>query len=240
MDRRIVLAGAGVVAVTVAVWLMTRPDDSAPATQHEPRDISAHEVTTEAEAATAVTVPANAHRTSPGPAASAAPAAATQPVAAMQPAAARSPAAAGDTLPIDVSPGFEFLSKPATEMEDTDFMWPNWRRHQQLQGEVRDETWAPRMESALRTGIADALTARGLDTQRIELPVVECRTTGCEIQALGYAEDQRQRVDLQFIVPALLRESLANEFETQRVRVTMMGRPDQRVGYLVLLSRKQN
>ena len=63
--------------------------------------------------------------------------------------------------PIVVSPGFEFLSTP--DMEDTDGRYLQWRRHQQLQSEMRDPTWAPRVEAALRNGIEDALTAQGFD-----------------------------------------------------------------------------
>ena len=83
-------------------------------------------------------------------------------------------------------------------------MWSPWRRHQQLESEARYETWAPQMEAALRGGIEEALTMRGLDTQRIELPVVECRTKACEIQAVGNAMDNmKPGVDFQDNLPAM-------------------------------------
>jgi hypothetical protein len=125
-------------------------------------------------------------------------------------------------------------------MKDTDSMWSPWRRHQQLQSEARDEAWAPRMEAALRSGIQDTLTARGLDTQRIELPVVECRTNGCEIQGVGYSEDNlKPDVDLQLILPSLLRGSLAGEFDMDSFGMLMSSRPDQRITFLAQLPRKK-
>jgi hypothetical protein len=155
-----------------------------------------------------------------------------------QRAASSSPQAMGEALPIDVSPGFEYLSKPASEMTDTDAMWSQWRRHQKLQSEPREESWAPRMEAALRGGIQDSLTARGLDTQRIELPVVECRTNGCEIQAVGYYEDiKKPGVDLQLILPSLLTGSLGNEFDGYSLM--MSSRPDGRTTFLAQLPRKK-
>lgn len=94
------------------------------------------------------------------------------------------------------------------------------------------------MESALRHGIQDSLTAKGYDTQRIELPVVECRTNGCEIQALSYPEDLRAHVaDLQMIVPALLRGNLGNELEN--FSAVHNSRADGRLTILVHLSRKR-
>jgi hypothetical protein len=146
-----------------------------------------------------------------------------------------------EALPIDVSPGFEFLDTPASEMSDTNGMWPYWRRHQQLQSEARDEAWAPRMEAALRGGIQNALSARGLDAQRIELPVVECRSTGCEIQAVGYPEDNLQEgADLQLILPELLKGGLEHEIDMAGYGLMMSSREDQRLTYLAHLPRKMH
>jgi len=147
--------------------------------------------------------------------------------------------AAGESHPIDVAPSFEFLAKPAAEMKDTDSMWTHWRRHQLLQSEPRDEAWASRIEAALRTGIQDALTAHGLDTQRIELLVVECRTSGCEIQAVGFAEDNRKDVDLQVILPGLLADSLANDLDRDEFSILLTARPDDRVSFLAHMPRKK-
>lgn len=96
------------------------------------------------------------------------------------------------------------------------------------------------MEAALRGGIQDSLTSRGLDTQRIELPVVECRTNGCEIQAIGYAQDNKKPgVGLQSILPSLFTGSLGSEFDMQGYSLMTSSRPDQRLGFLVLLLRKK-
>lgn len=120
-------------------------------------------------------------------------------------------------------------------------MWSPWRRHQQLESEPRDDTWAPRMEAALRRGIEGALTARGLDTERIELPVVECRTSGCEIQAVGYAMDNmKPGVDFQDILPALLKGSLGSEFDLAGFSLMVSPRADGRLTFLALMPRTKN
>jgi hypothetical protein len=96
------------------------------------------------------------------------------------------------------------------------------------------------MEAALRDGIQDSLSARGLDTQRIELPVVECRTNGCEIQALGYVEDNgKPGVDLQLILPSLLAGSLGSEFDLDQYSGQLSSRPDRRITFLTHLPRKK-
>jgi hypothetical protein len=155
-------------------------------------------------------------------------------------AAATAPSTAGNAIPIDVSPGFEYLSKPAAEMKDTSSNWGPWRRHQKLASEPRDEAWAQQVEVALRNGIQAALTAKGLDTQRIELPVVECRTTGCEIQAIGYVQDsQNGGFDFQEVLNGLLRGPLGNEFNLDETSYMMTSRPDNRVTFLTHLPRKE-
>ena len=96
------------------------------------------------------------------------------------------------------------------------------------------------MEAALRNGIQDSLTVRGLDTQRIELPVVECRTNGCEIQAVGDSEDNRKPgADLQLILPSLLRGSLGSEFDMEGYRLMMSSRSDRRITFLAQWPRKE-
>jgi len=209
MNKRIVLAIAGVAAVVAVVWITTRTRESAAVAEQA------------ASAEAPVTMTPDSMPPAPAPLAS-----------------AEAPAIAP---PIDVSPGFEFLSKPAAEMQDTDGRWFQWRRHRQLQSELRDESWAPRIEAALRSGIQDALTAQGFDTQRIELPVVECRTTGCEIQALGYSGDSvKNGADLEFILSPLLGGNLRGEFDMDGSSMLRSSRPDQRVTIFLQLTRKKN
>jgi len=149
-----------------------------------------------------------------------------------------SPASRGDAHEIDVSPGFEVLSKRANTMKDTDPIRPTVRRHEQLQDEPRDESWSGRMETALRIGIQDSLTAKGMDTQRVELPVVECRATGCEIQALAYPEDNhKEGIDLQMILPALVSGPLSTEFDGYP-QMLMSSRPDGRTTVITHLTRR--
>jgi hypothetical protein len=234
MDKRILWSIIVVLAIAVT-WLATHPRPSADADQ----TASASE-----SPAAHMALSADAHPTSPGDginsSAEAAaktggtpPNALASPVTALAPAAG-SAAATGDALPIDTSPGFEYLDTPVPE---TNSLWPILRRHQQLQSEPRDDAWAPRMEDALRTGIQDFLTAQGFDTQRIELPVIECRSNGCEIQAVGYPEDLgKSPADLQRIFPSLLKGDLGNELH--EFSALHRSRNDHRVLILVHLSRK--
>jgi hypothetical protein len=233
MDKRIVLSVVGAAAVMGVVWLTTRPSESG---------VVAEQAPTAGVPVTKTTDPVAGAATSFGSATGAAanpPTVSAEAPRVMQPGETVMTPATDEALPIDVSPGFEHLSTPAAEMEDTDPRWSTWRRHQKLQSEPRDEAWAPRMEAALRSGIQDSLTARGFDTQRIELPVVECRTTGCEIQAVGYSGDQKKGIDLQFILRSLLRGSLASEFDLEGYSIMLSSRPDRRVTILAQLPRKK-
>ena len=144
---------------------------------------------------------------------------------------------ADSALPIDVTPGFELLNTKTSSLKDTDPMKPLLLRHEELQDQPRDPGWSERMESALRKGIQDSLTARGFDTQRVELPVVECRATGCEIQAIGFREDNgKQGVDVQTIVPVLLMGPLGSELDNPHGFMSSL--PDGRISFIVLLARR--
>jgi hypothetical protein len=231
MNKRVVLTITGLAVVVAVVWLTTRVDERAGTDRPpsaSPAIASPPAPTEEPGAADGSRAASSTIR--PG---------VTGDAPAMQSEMNSPSQAPSATFPIDVSPGFEYLSKPAAEMKDTDGGWPQWRRHQQLQSEPRDEAWAPSTEAALRSSIQNALTARGVDTQRIELPVVECRTNGCEIQAVGYPEDNgKPGLDLQLIMFSLLKGSLGNEFDLNGLNMGMSVRADQRLLFLVLLPRK--
>jgi hypothetical protein len=217
MDKSIVLTVAGAVMVAGVIWLTTRSDESAAG--------ETHSATPGPMTVTPATYEAKVSADSPK----------ATPVAATLPAQST-----GEALPIDVSPGFEYLSTPPAEMQDTHPLWSVWRRHQKLQSESRDGAWAPRIETSLRDVIEDSLTANGFDTQRIELPVLECRTSACEIQAIGYAQDNmKPGVDLQSIVFAMMAGNLGNEFDRDGLSINMSSRADGRLTYLVSLPRKK-
>jgi hypothetical protein len=233
--KPVVFSIVGVAAIGVVVWLAMRAGDPA---------APAEKVAADALAPAALTHPENSASVNDNSAASAT----AQPAAAAERVAPLAVKQDGDipldslstALPIDVSPGFEYLAKPAAEMSDTDSQWTLWRRHQQLQSEPRDDSWAPRIEAEFRRGIEDALTAAGLDTQRIELPVVECRTRGCEMQAVGYSADNRNpKADFQIVVLSLLREKMGDEFDLQGVILSMSPRSDGRIAFLVQVPRKK-
>jgi hypothetical protein len=224
--------GAG--ALLAVVWLVARRQESAPAGSVPDATAGAPSASPMASSDTrkpgtsteAGSRPSSIPSPSVTPSASAAGASTALPVA-------------GNAMPIDVSPGFDYLSKPAAEMKDTDAMWGAWRWHQKLQDEPRDEAWAPRVEAALRQGVLDILTAKGLDTQRIELPVIECRTSGCEIQAVGYLQDSMQEgFDYQQVLGGILAGPLGNEFDLNNHVSRMSTRSDNRVVILTHLPRK--
>jgi hypothetical protein len=225
MQSRILWSTSGAVILLAMAWFAMRaserpPDEHLDSSGGGPASLTP----------SSVEKPAAAGRSVDGPSAK----------ATATPAAASPIQPTNDLPPLDISPGFEFLNEPAGKMKDTDALWPNWRRHQQLENEPRDEAWAPGVESSLRDGIQGALLAHGVDTQRIELPVVECRTNGCEIQALGYQQDNgKVGVDLQLILPALIHGSLGSEFDADGYSILLSSRPDQRITFLAQLPRKK-
>jgi len=233
MSKPVVFSIAGVAAIGVVVWLAMRAGDPGAPAVKAAADTLAPATRVHPENSASVDG-------SSAPSATAQPAAEPAAPLAVKQDGVALPDSRSAALPIDVSPGFEYLAKPAAEMSDTDSQWTLWRRHQQLQSEPRDDSWAPRMEAEFRRGIEDALTAAGLDTQRIELPVVECRTRGCEMQAVGYSADNRNpKADFQIIVLSLLREKMGDEFDLQGVILSMSPRSDGRIAFLVQVPRKK-
>lgn len=144
---------------------------------------------------------------------------------------------AESALPIDVTPGFELLATRTSSLKDTDPRKPLLLRHEELQAEPRDPAWSPQMEATLLKGFQDLLTEAGVDIHRVELPVVECRRSGCEIQAIGFREDVKDKnTNIQLIVARMLAGPLRSELESPFG--TMSKLPDGRVGYIVLLNRR--
>ncbi|HEU4625612.1 MAG TPA: hypothetical protein VFS52_12650 [Steroidobacteraceae bacterium] len=142
--------------------------------------------------------------------------------------------------PIDVSPGFESLLAPATDPPDTSPSSAIVRRHRQLLTEVRDDEWAGRVEPDIRLYVEKSLTAEGLDPQRIQLSVIECRTTGCEIQAATVAqiEDGMKPNEPQMLFGRMVRGPLAGDFDPRDMMVMVTTLPDGRHGYVAFLPRK--
>jgi hypothetical protein len=112
MDKRIVLAIAGVAVVVTVVWLTTRVGEPGAAAEQVPSASTTVSVTPEP------TEGAPATGDNPAVSAAARPTASAE-ASAMQSGIKSPREATGEALPIDVSPGFEYLSKPAAEMKDT-------------------------------------------------------------------------------------------------------------------------
>ncbi len=212
MDKRILFGGGAAVAIAVVLWL-TMGSGSPADTGGQARFAEDPEPVSRAGA------PASVAATQPTSSAEA--------PGGSEPVATPPTPAVADALPIDVSPGFEYLAKPASEMKDTDAMWPNWRRHQVLQAEPRDADWAPRTEASIRQSIEKALTDRGHDTQRLDLPMVECRTQGCEIQVTGRIDDpQLDFLELQQVLGMARGGPLRQEFDDESFSAFVGMSPD--------------
>jgi hypothetical protein len=142
-----------------------------------------------------------------------------------------------DQTAIPITPGFEPLLEPSPR--DRSRSPPaTLGQHDGLLAETRDEEWAGRIESGIRTFIQSRVTAKGLDLNRIELPVIECRTTLCEVQAIGFAADEDSPRNVKRLAVEMLHGPLASEFSESSTEV--IGMPDGRVGYLVFLTRNRS
>jgi hypothetical protein len=218
-----VLAAAIVVVVAVVAWLLNEPsDEPAIATQVEAPTQSI--TLPVADPAMASRGTGGEHR--PGRGESALPVSASTEVRAA-------------SVPIDISPGFERFLAPDKEPSDLSPAVMTLRQHRKLQTEARDDAWANGVEHDIRSLVEKELTAMGFDTHRIELPVLDCRSTGCEIQAIGYPEDTRARKDLQFIMPKLFAGPRGAELDRDSFSMMVSSLPDGRAGFLVFLWRKQ-
>lgn len=135
---------------------------------------------------------------------------------------------------IPITPGFETLLEPSAR---TRSRAPSVtiEQHERLLAEGRDEEWAGRIESAIRSFFESSLTAQGLDAHRIELPVIECRTTLCEAQAIGAAADANSTLNAQSLATQMVHGPLASDFSDSASDT--FGLPDGRIGYLVFLTR---
>jgi len=229
MNRRIVWSIAGVVLIVAGFWLTTRLRGS-PMPGTTPAPSVARDAAAAATSASPTAIPAarpDGERDGP-----------------TEVAGARSPSTAASAVlpadPIDIAPGFEGKFPRSETISDTDFRWPLVRQHEKLQAEPRDPAWSERTETALRQGIEHELTAKGFDTQRIQLPVIECRTTGCEIQAIGFqADNSKPDVDLQMILPRVLTGPLSGEFDRDAYSMSLSDTPDGRIAIIGMLPRKK-
>jgi hypothetical protein len=234
MSKPIYLAIATTVVITI-VWFALREKARVPAEPTSQNGLATHPGTPATDAAGNYVVTDGGQAQNPG----------TQTPQAQIPrdesvyAASRiSPTSDADrALPIDVSPGFELLNEKASSLKATDPTKALLLRHEELQSQPRDPAWSERMEAALTKGIRDSLTTRGLGTERIELPVVECRRTGCEIQAIGFVKDNgKPGVDPQMIVPMLLMGPLSSDLHDSHGFMSSL--PDGRLSYIFLLARR--
>ena len=146
-------------------------------------------------------------------------------------------ASASSKAAIPITPGFEDLLEPSPRTRSRSPS-ATLERHGSLLAEARDEEWAQRIESTIRSFIESRRAADGADTHRIELPVIECRMTLCEVQAIGTASDANSPLNVQSLASQMVQGPLASEFGDSSTE--SFGLPDGRVGYLVFLTRNRN
>jgi hypothetical protein len=112
------------------------------------------------------------------------------------------------------------------------------RQHRKLQTEARDEAWATGVEADIRSLVKNDLIAQGLDTHRVELPVLECRTTGCEVQAIAHREDFKLGNDLQFTMLKMYTGARGEELDRSRALVHFSELPEGRLAYIFFVWRR--
>ncbi len=96
------------------------------------------------------------------------------------------------------------------------------------------------MEPGIRGYFEKQFAAEGVDPQRIQFAVIECRTSGCEIQAAGPVQDSgKPELDPQVLVRKMILGPFANDFESNNTLMTSTTVADGRIGYIAFVSRKR-
>jgi hypothetical protein len=138
---------------------------------------------------------------------------------------------------IPITPGFErfLIRRPDSGAE----LNPAADLHARISAEGRNEAWAYHAEEEIKTYVDGYLDQHGLDRHSIELGVVHCGTTLCEIQAQGYQEDVGRSVrDWQRVVPELMQGPFSQDFHD--VSTLVFSLESNRAGYVTFLNRKPN
>ena len=111
--------------------------------------------------------------------------------------------------------------------------------HARIAAEGRDAAWADQAEEEIRTYVEGYLDQHGLDRHSIELDVVHCGATLCEIQAQAYQDDVgRAARDWQRVVPELMQGPFSQDFHD--VSTMVFSLENNRAGYVMFLNRKPN
>jgi hypothetical protein len=138
-----------------------------------------------------------------------------------------------ETIPI--SPGFErvLIRRPDSGAN----LDPAADLHAQIAAEGRDTVWADQAEEEIRTYVDGYLDQHGLDRHSIELGVVHCGVTICEIQTQGYQEDVGRSVrDWQGVMLELMQGPFSQDFHY--VSTLVFSLENNRAGYVTFLNRK--
>jgi hypothetical protein len=148
--------------------------------------------------------------------------------------AARALANGSPPIPITVGFEHEFATEDGADAD----LNPVPARHAKLQAEARDPDWADSTEQGIKNTLQDFLDENGIDRHDVELTVVRCGTTMCEIQVVGQADGATH--DWQMVLPQLLQGSLGQDFKLRLTTTMVFGLPDGHDGFVTYLTRKVN
>jgi hypothetical protein len=104
--------------------------------------------------------------------------------------------------------------------------------HRQLENESEDPAWSHYVEWHIRDYLG---RQPGVLSKQVEVFLVECRSTLCEIQAFADVADRTPAADWQSVAIRMEREPWLNEFSDSTTRVAAK---KNRVTYVTFLARK--
>lgn len=143
-------------------------------------------------------------------------------------------AAKGHGIIIPITPGFEQALAPSpgsiTNAHDAASV------HERLIAEERDDAWAESMEGQIRTFVDGYFDQRGLDRHTIDLAVVRCGATICEIQSEGMADGSPR--DWQRVGFELIQGPIGQDFNPHEMLISVFTLPNGETGFVTFLVRK--
>ena len=141
--------------------------------------------------------------------------------------------------PIPVTPGFEALLSPGEPPPPGTPGALILEQHAKFSTESRDVAWTSRVDGVVREMVEGELLKGGLDPHRIDVSVIDCVDSLCELQATMPTEDSLKPYDFQFVVGRAIQGPLANEFDLRGMAIHRHDIPGGRTGYLVFLPRSK-
>ena len=136
---------------------------------------------------------------------------------------------------VPITPGFERLLARAP---DSIVNYPAATLHARLGAEVRDNAWAAATEDEIKTSVDGYLDQHGFDRHTIEVPVVRCGSTICEIQAQGPLDGTPR--DWQQVVPYLMQGPFGQDFSARDGMTSVFELQNGQTGFVTFLFRRKD